>query len=110
MAFGCCSYAVVLFLFIRRLLLLLFLCGFCIRSLFCNAVYCVLSCFAITSLWMRELVSKIVLSYWCVVAIIVLCLFLKMLLVGVQFVIVAFPGQSILRGTRSLSFVSSKEK
>ena len=63
---------------------------FCVRLLFCYAVLCVLHSFAIISLGKRELVALFLLSSWCHVAVIVLCLLLMMQLVGLQSVIVVF--------------------
>ena len=59
-------------LFINYLLLLPFLVGFSIRSLFCFAVLCVVSIFAIISLGKRELVALLLLCSECHVTVIVL--------------------------------------
>ena len=64
--------AVVLMLFIHCLLLLPLFCGFCVRFLFCFAVLCVLSSFAIISLGKRELVALLLLCSECHGAVIVL--------------------------------------
>ena len=75
--------------------------GEVVWSLFCFAVLCVLSSFAIISLGKRELVALILLSSWCHVAVFVRCLFLAVAwLVPVQFVIVSFFGHTAL-GARS---------
>ena len=60
-------------------------------SLFCCAVLCVLFSSAIISLGKRELVALHVLTSWCCVPVIVLCLFVTMQ-VGLYCVIVEFPG------------------
>ena len=64
----------------------------CSRFLFCYAVFCVLSTFAITSLGKSKLVDILSLSSRCRVSVIVLCLFYTVPWVSRQFVIVAFPG------------------
>ena len=63
--------------------------GFCNCSLFCCALVCVHSSFAIISIGKRELVALHCLSSWCLV--IVVRLFLTMPRVCLQFVIVVFP-------------------
>ena len=60
-----------------------------VRSLFCNAVLSVLGLAII-----RELVTLLILSIWCHVAVIVLRRFLTVPWVGMQ--CVAFPGQTHL--------------
>ena len=65
--------------------------GFCNCSMFCCALLCVHSSFAIISMGKRELVTLLCLSSWYLV--IVVWLFLTMPRVGLQFVIVVFPGQ-----------------
>ena len=57
------SGAVVLLLLVRCLLLLQ-LCGSCVCSMVCCAVFCVLSSFAIILMGKRELVALFGLSYW----------------------------------------------
>ena len=63
--------------------------GFCNCSMFCCALLCVHSSFAIISMGKRELVALLCLSSWCLV--IVVWLFLTMPRVCLQFVIVVFP-------------------
>ena len=65
--------------------------GFCNCSMFCCALLCVLSSFAIIFMGKIELVALLCLSSWCLVVIVVL-LFLACL----QFVIVAFPDHTHL--------------
>ena len=60
-------------------------------SLFCYALLCVHSSFAIILKRTRKLVALLLLSYRCVVTINVLCLFLAVPWVGLQYVIVVFP-------------------
>ena len=74
--------------------------GFCVRSLFCCAGLCVLSSFTMISLGKRELVALLVLSSWCHVAVIGICPFFNVSWVGLQRVIVAFPGHSHLLSDR----------
>ena len=62
--------------------------GFC-GSMFCCALLCVRSSFAIISMGKRELVALLCLSSWCLV--IVVWLFLMMPQVCLQFVIVVVP-------------------
>ena len=63
--------------------------GFCDCSLFCYALLCVHSSFAIISMGQRELFALLCLSSWCLV--IVVWLFFTMPRVCLQFVIVVFP-------------------
>ena len=63
--------------------------GFCNCSLFCCALLCVHSSFAIISMGKGELVALLCLSSWCLV--IVVCLFPTMPWVCLQFMIVVFP-------------------
>ena len=74
-------------------ILLLHLLGFCVCSLFCCAMLCVLSSFAIILMGKkeRELVAKFRMSSLCLVTVFVLRLFLAVLWVGLQRVIVVFP-------------------
>ena len=60
--------------------------GFCNCSMFCCALLCVHSSFAIILMEKRELVALLCLSSWCLV--IVVWLFLAVPLVCLQFVIV----------------------
>ena len=72
---------------------------FCVWSLYCCAVLCVRSSFAIIPLGKGELVVLLLLSSGCYMyaAVIVLCLFLVVPWVCLWCVIVAFPGHSHLR-------------
>ena len=60
-------------------------------SLFCYALLCVHSSFAIILKRKRKLVDLLLLSYRCLVTVNVLWLFLTVLWVGLQSVIVVFP-------------------
>ena len=62
--------------------------GFCNCSMFCCALLCVHSSFAIISMGKRELIALLSLSSWCLV--IVVWLFLTIPQVCLQFVIVVF--------------------
>ena len=70
--------------------------GFCVRYMFCCAVLCVLSSFAIIPLGERVLVILLLLSSECHVFVVVLCLFLTVPWVGMQCVTVEFPGHARL--------------
>ena len=63
--------------------------GFCNCSMFCCALLCVHSSFAIISMGKRELVTLLYLTSWFLV--IVVWLFLAVPWVCLQFVIVVFP-------------------
>ena len=63
-------------------------------SLFCYALFCVHSRFAVILRWKRKLVALLLLSYRCIVTINVLKVFLKVHWVGLQYVIVVFPDQT----------------
>ena len=66
--------------------------GFCVCSMFCCAVLCAISSFAIIFMGGGgERIGCFTLPYWSLVAVIVLWFFLAMLLVGLQCVIVIFP-------------------
>ena len=65
-------------------------------SLFWYALLCVLSSFAIILKRTRELVVLLLLSYGCLVSVNVLWLFLTVMWVGLQCVIVVFPGHTHL--------------
>ena len=67
--------------------------GFCNCSMFCCALLCVYSGFAIILMGKRELVAFF--SSWCLVN--VVWLFLAVQRVCLQFVIVAFPDHAHLR-------------
>ena len=60
-------------------------------SLFCYALLCVHSSFAIILKRKRKLVSLLSLSYCCIVTLNVMWLFLVVPWVGLQYVIVVFP-------------------
>ena len=60
-------------------------------SLFCYALLCAHSSFAIILKRKRKLVALLLLSYRCIVTINVLWLFLMVPCVGIQCVIVVFP-------------------
>ena len=62
-----------------------------ILCLFCYALICVHSSFAIILKRKRKLVALLLLSYSCIVTINVLWLFLTVPWVGLQYVIVVFP-------------------
>ena len=68
--------------------------GFCNCSMFFYAIPYVHSSFAIILIGKRELVALLSLSSWCLV--IVVCIFLVVSLVYVQFVIVIFPDHTHL--------------
>ena len=63
-------------------------------SLFCYALLCVLSSFAIILKRKRKLVALLLLSYRCIVTINVLWLFLTVPWFGLQCVIVVFPAHT----------------
>ena len=63
-------------------------------SLFYYALLCVHSSFAIISKRKRKLVALLLMSYRCIVTINVLWLFLTVRWVGLQYVIVVFPGHT----------------
>ena len=65
-------------------------------SLFCYALLCVHSSFAIILKRKRKLVALLLLSYRCIVTINVLWLFLTMPWVGLQYMIVVFPDHTHL--------------
>ena len=65
-------------------------------SLFCYALLCVHSSFAIILKRNRKLVALLVLSYRCIYTINALCLFLTVPWVGLQYVIVLFPDHTHL--------------
>ena len=64
--------------------------------LFCYALLCFHSSFAITLKRNRKLVALLLLSYRCIVTINVLCLFLTVSWVGLHCVIVVFPDHTHL--------------
>ena len=65
-------------------------------SLFCYALLCIHSNFAIILKRKRKLVALILLSYRCIVTINVMWLFVKVPWVGLQYVIVVFPDHTHL--------------
>ena len=65
-------------------------------SLFCYALLCVHSSFAIILKRKRKLVALLLLSYRCIVTMNVLWLFLRVPWVGLQCVIVVFPDHTLL--------------
>ena len=65
-------------------------------SLFCYALFCVLSSFAIILKRKRELFALLLLSYGCLVTVNVLWLFLTVSRVDLQCVIVVFPDHTHL--------------
>ena len=79
---------------VDSLLIVVPIVGFCGCSIFCCALLCVLSDFAITSMGKKELVALLCLSSWCLL--IVLWLFLTMPRVCLQFDIVVFPDHTHL--------------
>ena len=70
--------------------------GFCVCSMFCCALFCVLSSFAIISIRKRELVVLLCLFSLCLVIVVVQWLFLTVPWVGLQCVIVVFPDHTHL--------------
>ena len=72
------------------------LCGSSVLSLFCYALLCVHSSFAIILKRKRTLVALLLLSYRCIVTLNVLWLLLKVSWVGLQCVIVVFPDHTHL--------------
>ena len=90
------SEAVALLLLIYCLMYFPFFVGVLRLSLFCYALLCVHSSFAIILKRRRKLVALLLLSYRCIVTINVLWFFLMMLWVGLQCVIVVFPDLTYL--------------
>ena len=82
---------VVLLLFIACLIYFPSFVGVLCLSLFCYALHCVHSGFAIILKRKRKLVALLLLSYRCIVTINDLWLILTMPWVGLQYVIVVFP-------------------
>ena len=68
--------------------------GFCSCSMFCRALLCVHSSFAIILMGQRELVALLSLSSWCLVIVVLLLLVVPW--VCLQFVIVVFPDHTHL--------------
>ena len=79
---------------VYSLLIVTHIVGLCNCSMFCCALLCVHSSFAIISMGKRELVALFFLSSWCFM--IVMWLFLTKPIVCLQFVIVVFPGHTHL--------------
>ena len=71
--------------------------GSSLLSLFCYALLCVYSSFAINFKRKRKLVVVLLLSYRCIVTMIVLWLLLTVPWVSLQCVIVVFPDHAHLR-------------
>ena len=65
-------------------------------SLFWYAIMCIFSSFAIILTRKRELVALLLLSFRCLVTVIVLWLFLDVPWVGLQYVILVFPDHTHL--------------
>ena len=86
-----CSKAMVLLLLIYCLMYFPLFAGVLCLSLFCYALLCGHSGFAITLKRKRNLVTLLVLSYRCIVTVNILWLFLTVSWVGLQCVIVVFP-------------------
>ena len=79
-------------------------------SLFCYALLCVHSSFAIILNRTRKLVALLLLSYRCIVSINVLWLFLTVLWVGLQCVIVVFPDHThVFYYDRALNLILLQE-
>ena len=80
---GCLRFVIVVFPDHTHLLFLLLfihcMCGFCVKSLFCCAVLCVFPALIRVSTGKRELVALALLSSWCHVAVVILCLFFAVL-------------------------------
>ena len=90
------SNAVVLWLLIYCLMYFPLFVGVLCLSLFCYALLCVHSSFAIILKRKRKLVTLLLLSYRCTVTINVMWLFLRVQWVGLQCVIVVFPDHTHL--------------
>ena len=67
-----------------------------VLSLFCFALRCVHSSFAVIIKRKKKLATLLLLSYRCIVTINVLWLFLTVQWVGLQYVIVVFPDHAHL--------------
>ena len=85
---GCCPFKGCGSVVVDSLLIATPIVGFCNCSMFCCALLCVHSSFAIIWMGKRVLVALLYLSSWCLV--IVVWLFLMMPWVCLQFVIVVF--------------------
>ena len=92
--FGCCPFSGGGSVVVDSLLIVTPIVGFCNCSMFCCALLCDHSNFAIVSLGKRErkLVALLCVSSWCFV--IVVWLFLTMPRVCLQSVIVVFPDKT----------------
>ena len=90
------SKAVVLLLLIYCLMYFPLFVGVLCLYLFCYALLCVHSSFAIILKKKRKLVALLLLSYRCIVTINVLGLFLTVSWVGLQYSIVVFPDHTHL--------------
>ena len=83
------------------------MCGFCVVFVFCYALLCVHSSFAIILKRKRKMVALLLLSYRCLSTVNVLWLFFMVPWVGLQFVIVVFPDHTHLffKTSRHLHFL-----
>ena len=88
------SKAVVLLLLIYCLMYFPLFVGVLCLYLFCYALLCVLSHFAIILKRKRKVVALLLLSYRCIVTINILRFFLVVPLVGLQCMSVVFPGHT----------------
>ena len=91
------SKAVVLLLLISCLMYFPLFMGVLCLYLFCYALLCVHSSFAIILKRKRKLVALLLLSYRCIVTINILWLFLTVPWVGLQCVNEVFPDHTLLR-------------
>ena len=91
-----CSKAVVLLLLIYCLMYFPLFVGVLCLSLFCYALLCVHSSFAIILKRKRKLVAFLLLSYRCIVTLNAMWLFLNVSWVGLQCVIVVCPDHTQL--------------
>ena len=88
-SFDCCTFLGGGSVVVDLLLFVTPIEGFCNCSMFCCALLCVHSSFAIISMGKTEQVALLCLSSWCLV--IVVWLFLTLSRVCLQFLIVVFP-------------------
>ena len=90
------SKAMVLLLLIYRLIYFPLFVGVLCFYLFCYALLCVHSSFAIILKRKRKLVALLLLSYRCIITVNAMWLFLTMSWVGLQCAIVVFPNHTHL--------------
>ena len=90
----CCPFRGCVSVVVDSLWIVTPIVGFCGCSVFCCALLCVHSSFAIISMGKRELVALLCFSSWCLM--IVVWLFLTMPRVCLQFEIVVFPDHTHL--------------